>query len=43
MEDSTMEKYEELKLAVIYFETEDVIVTSVTETSETGVIILPDL
>ncbi len=36
-----MEKYEELKLAVIYFEAEDVIVTS--ETSETGVIILPDL
>ena len=39
MEDSTMEKYEELKLAVIYFEAEDVIVTS----NPNGEIVLPDL
>ena len=39
-----MEKYEELKLAVIVFDSEDVIVTSETsETAGNGEIILPDL
>ena len=39
MEDSTIEKYEELKLTVIVFESEDVIVTS----NPNGEIGLPDL
>lgn len=39
MEDSTMEKYEELKLTVIVFESEDVIVTS----NPNSEIVLPDL
>lgn len=38
-----MEKYEEVELTVIAFDAGDVIVTSETESSETGVIVLPDL